>query len=549
MSLMSRLVAWVAKLPPAETYDVVVEKDIPIQMPDGVTLMADHYYPRTGGPRPTILVRSPYGRRRIFGLQYGQVFAERGFQVLIQSCRGTADSGGELNPFHQERTDGLATVAWIKQQPWFNGQLATNGGSYLGYVQWAIAAEIGPELKAMAAQVTTPDLRRMTYPGGAFALDNTIGWTSLTANQTRSGPDMTAGLLGSNRKKIEAVFKHLPLRDADLMAVGRRVQFWQDWLEHDQLGDDWWKPQDYWAAVSNVTAPAHLLGGWYDVFLPDTIGLYQVQRRTGLKPALIIGPWTHTDFRAMSLALGEALAWFRAHLLGDRSGLREKPVRIYVMSASGGAWRDDDDWPPPGYPVQRWQLQSGRGLSPQTPDESQPDRYRYDPADPTPAVGGVTLGQNSGPRDQRTLEARADVLTYTSVPLDRDLEVIGPVQAELFVKSSLPHTDFFVSLCDVHPSGKSINICDGLLRVVPGRPAPEADGCIHLCMDLWPTAYRFQRGHRLRLQVSSGAHPRYARNPGSGEPLAAATTLKAADQAVYHDPAHPSAILLPVKGA
>ena len=546
MSLISRLVAWVAKLPPAETYDVVIHKDIPITMPDGVTLMGDHYFPRTGGPRPTILVRSPYGRRHIFGLQYGQIFAERGFQVFYQSCRGTADSGGVLNPFHQERADGLATVAWIKKQSWFNGQLATNGASYLGYVQWAIAAEVGPELKAMAAQVTAPEFRRVTYPGEAFALDNTIGWTALTSNQTKSGPNMMAGMLGGN-KKIEAAFKHLPLRDADTMAVGRPIQFWQDWLEHDQPGDDWWEPIDYWPAVPQVTAPANLLGGWYDIFLPDTIGLYQTQRRAGLNPYLIIGPWTHADPKTMSTAMNESLAWFRAHLLGDRSGLREKPVRIFMMSGSGGAWRDEEEWPPSGYTVQRWHLQSGRSLSPQIPDPTEPDHYRYDPNDPTPAVGGIVLGKNSGPKDQRALEARADVLTYTSAPLERDLEVIGPVQADLFVKSSLPHTDFFVSLCDVHPSGKSVNVCDGLMRLAPGRTVPESDGSMRLCIDCWPTAYRFERGHRLRLQVSSGAHPRYARNPGRGEPLATATTLLAADQTVFHDPAHPSAFLLPVK--
>ncbi len=357
---------------------------------------------------------------------------------------------------------------------------------------------------------------------------------------------MMASMSGNGRKKIEAAFNHLPLRDTDTLAAGRRIQFWQDWLEHDQPGDDWWKPVDFWPTLPKVTAPAHLIGGWYDIFLPDTIGLYQAQRRAGLQPALVIGPWTHTDLKIMSTGMSEALAWFRAHLLGDRSGLREKPVRIFVMSARGGEWRDLDEWPPSGYPVQRWHLQSGRGLSPQPPDTSQPDRYRYDPAAPPPAIGGIALGPNSGPKDQRKLEARPDVLTYTSTPLDRDLEVLGPVQVELFVQSSLPHTDFFVSLCDVHPSGKSINICDGLLRLVPDRPVPETDGCLRINIDLWPTAYRFPRGHCLRLQISSGAHPRYARNPGSGEPLATATTLKAADQTIYHDPAHPSAILLPV---
>jgi hypothetical protein len=163
-------------------------------------------------------------------------------------------------------------------------------------------------------------------------------------------------------------------------------------------------------------------------------------------------------------------------------------------------------------------------------------------------MGGVSLGQNSGPKDQRALEARADVLTYTSTPLDRDLEVIGPVQAELFVRSSLAHTDFFASLCDVDPAGKSINLCDGLLRVRPEHSMPQPDGSLQLCLDLFPTAHRFKQGHCVRVQVSSGAHPRFARNTGSGEPLATATTLKVAEQTVYHDAAHPSAIMLPVMG-
>jgi putative CocE/NonD family hydrolase len=185
-------------------------------------------------------------------------------------------------------------------------------------------------------------------------------------------------------------------------------------------------------------------------------------------------------------------------------------------------------------------------LAQDTPPESEPDCYRYDPADPTPNVGGAGMGKVTGPKDNRTLEARADVLTYTSSRLDRDIEAIGPVSAELFIRSSLEHTDFFARLCDVDPSGKSMNVCDGLLRLVPGRPAPEPDGCLKVAIDLWPTAYRFRRGHQLRLQVSSGAFPRWARNLGSGEPLATATTLCTADQSVYHDPAHPSAVVLPI---
>jgi putative CocE/NonD family hydrolase len=191
-------------------------------------------------------------------------------------------------------------------------------------------------------------------------------------------------------------------------------------------------------------------------------------------------------------------------------------------------------------------LQPGGGLAAETPPASEPDHYRYDPADPTPAVSGPLLTGNSVPTDNRQLEARPDVLTYTSAPLERDLDVIGPVQAELFVRSSLEHTDFFARLCDVDAQGKSINVCDALLRVVPGQQPVTADGCLHITIDLWPTAHRFLRGHRIRLQVSSGAHPRYARNTGSGEPLASATKLVVADQSIYHDPDHPSGIVLSI---
>ncbi|HEY7011541.1 MAG TPA: CocE/NonD family hydrolase, partial [Streptosporangiaceae bacterium] len=172
---------------------------------------------------------------------------------------------------------------------------------------------------------------------------------------------------------------------------------------------------------------------------------------------------------------------------------------------------------------------------------------RYDPADPTPNLGGPTGYTGRARVDNRILEARPDVLTYTGAPLTADLLVMGEASVDLFVRSSLEHTDFFARLCEVDPAGRSVNVCDALLRLVPGRPAPEPDGTIRVRFALWPAAHRFRRGHRLRLQVSSGAHPRYARNPGSGEPLGTATTLIAADQAVYHDPDHPSAIVLPVK--
>ncbi|MCP4594133.1 MAG: CocE/NonD family hydrolase, partial [bacterium] len=184
------------------------------------------------------------------------------------------------------------------------------------------------------------------------------------------------------------------------------------------------------------------------------------------------------------------------------------------------------------------------------PAESSPDHYVYDPADPTPATGGPFLGRRgAGPQDNRALEARPDVLCYTTPPLQHDVDVIGPVRTELYVRSSLAHTDFFARLCDVEPDGRSINVCDGLFRVEPGKGEPQPDGSLRIEIDMWATAYRFRTGHRLRLQVSSGAHPRWSRNLGTGEPLATGTLLAVAEQAIYHDADHPSALVLPLSSA
>ncbi|MFX0210828.1 MAG: CocE/NonD family hydrolase, partial [Candidatus Hodarchaeota archaeon] len=271
---------------------------------------------------------------------------------------------------------------------------------------------------------------------------------------------------------------------------------------------------------------------------------YAALREAGRQPFLTIGPWVHDDIGVMIAGVREAIPWFHAHLRGDRSKLREEPVKLFIMGAN--EWRNYLDWPPLGSQLQRWNIQPNSGLSPETPIESEPDHYRYDPNDPTPAVGGTMMGSNSGPTKNNDLESRSDVLVYTSAKRDQDLEVIGPIQAELYVHSSLEYTDFFARLCDVNPSGKSINICDGILRLTPGKYKVESDGSIKIIINLWPTAYRFLRTHRLRLQVSSGAHPRFVRNFGTGEPLATATKLIIAEQSVYHDPSHPSAIILPV---
>jgi putative CocE/NonD family hydrolase len=281
--------------------------------------------------------------------------------------------------------------------------------------------------------------------------------------------------------------------------------------------------------------PTSFVGGWYDYFLPYMLGEFHVLSQAGVDTQLVVGPWPHASAAGLLAGFREGLAWFDLHLRHQETRRMQTPVRIEVMG--GGGTRPLPSWPPP-VGDRRWYLQPGHGLAETPPVASEPDRFRYDPTDPTPAVGGTSLSSNSGPRDNRTLEARADVLTFTTSRLEDDLEVIGPVCAELHMTSSTEHFDVFARLCDVEPSGRSINVCDGILRCEPGTPQP-------IRVDLWPTAYRFPRGHRVRLQVSGGAHPRFARNLGTGDPLATGTRLAASDRTVYHDPERPSCLTLP----
>src|SRR5512139_55796 len=208
---------------PRGRYRIGTERNIPITMPDGVTLLADRYYPIGLHRPPAILVRSPYGPRGLTSVINGLPFAHFGFQVLVQSVRGTFGSGGEFDPLGSEREDGLATVRWLKEQPWFGGSFALFGASYLGYSAWAIAKEAGPELKAMALQVTASSFRDATYVGGAFALEAVLSWTDLTVRSDQPLGLVTSGLL-SKRRAVRAAFSGRPLVELDLLATGAKTR-------------------------------------------------------------------------------------------------------------------------------------------------------------------------------------------------------------------------------------------------------------------------------------------------------------------------------------
>jgi putative CocE/NonD family hydrolase len=547
MTLLSRLLEWYYDLPPPETTDVAVETGLEVPMPDGAVLRADRYSPRGYRDRPTLLVRTPYGRSRL-GLFWGRPFAERGFQVVVQSCRGTDDSDGAFTPFRNEGADGVATVEWVQDQPWFDGRLGMTGPSYMGYTQWALAPEVGSKLDAMSTQVTTSEFHSAIHAGGSLSLQTMLQWMVVVDGIDDPLPSRLLDALTAKRR-VDAAASHLPLYSADEVLVGRPVRFWREWLDHTDRDDDYWQAQDYSEAVADVSVPNHLIGGWYDIFLPHLLRDYTTLREAGHDPFLTIGPWSHSSTGLFQTSFTESLRWLRAHLLDEPDALRDSPVRVYVMGAD--EWRDLSAWPPSDVREERWYLHGGASLSTEAPTDSSPSRYWYDPADPTPTVGGPILGimgRGGGAADNREVEARPDVLVFTSRRLDADLECIGPVAADVYLASSLDHTDCFVRLCDVLPSGRSVNVSDALVRLSPDSHVADADadGVHHVQVDLWPTAYRFEADHRIRLQVASGAFPRFPRNLGTGESLAHGTAMRVAAQRVYHDEHYPSSVSLPV---
>jgi hypothetical protein len=398
-------------------------------------------------------------------------------------------------------------------------------------------------LKAMGLQVTASDFRdSVVYPGGSFALETGIAWLQQVTHQ-ESGPRAVVRSQLGARKLVARAADVLPLGKCDAAAVGKTVPFYQDWLTHDAPGDTWWRATNFGRRLDNVP-PASLVGGWYDLFLPAQVADYVALREAGRSARLTIGPWTHTSPGLFGESIRDGLEWYESQL-GERRGRAHRaPVRVFIMGSE--SWREFSCWPPAGE-TQDWYLGRWGTLGTQAPTASAPDRFHYNPHDPTPAVGGpaLLLG-SSGRKDQRRREHRHDVLTYTSPVLKEDLTVVGPLTAHLYLRSSREHTDFHVRLCDVDARGKSLNLSDGIARLSPRSVRTRKDGSFKLEVSMWPTANTFKAGHRIRLQVSSGAHPIFARNAGTGEPLLTGANMLSADQEVFHDKSRPSSISLPV---
>jgi putative CocE/NonD family hydrolase len=494
------------KLPPPTT-DYTVARGLTVPMRDGVELIADHYRP-VSASAGTVLVRGPYGRAAPFSALFARVYAARGYDVVLQSCRGTYGSGGQFEPMAREVEDGADTVAWLRGQPWFGGRFATIGLSYLGFTQWALLMDPPPELVTAVVLVGPHDFFRAPHGTGAFTLNDFLGWSKMVAEQERYGP--VRGLLHTaiaDRRLAPAV-RGLPLVAAGDRFLRGGAPWYPDWASRRDGDDPYWSRMRLGAALDRVAVPVHLIGGWQDLFLGQTLEQYERLHRRGLDVTLTMGPWTHvgTLRDGSPIITRETLDWLAEHLAGTGTRRRD-PVRIHVTGA--GEWRSLPEWPPPSA-EQLLFLQPGDRLGPDAPAPgAAAATFTYEPATPTPSVGGRLLSTAAGYKDDSSLAARPDVLAFTGPALPAALEVIGVPVVELAHASDNPHADLFVRISDVDGKGRSRNVGDGFLRL---DPAATGD-VVRLPLDA--VAHRFAAGHRIRLLVAGGSFPHWDRNLGT----------------------------------
>jgi putative CocE/NonD family hydrolase len=486
-------------LPPGGT-PYTVERRLRVPTADGAQLITDLYAP-VGESRGTVLIRTPYGRGLPESLFHGRAFADHGYQVVVQSVRGTGGSTGVFRPMVQEAADSRDTVAWLRQQPWFSGRLATVGGSYLGWTQWTLLQDPPPELRASVVLVGPHDFSRAIRGTGSLALADFLGW-SATIQARRSGGIRA---LIAARRRVSAALRERTPELAAVAALGSDSTWFTDWLTHPDLDDPFWTRYDATSALTATKVPTLLIGGWHDVFLDQTLEQFHSLHERDVDVAMTVGPWTHMDttIKAARVADSETLAWLDQHLAG-MSPARDAPVRIHVTGAE--KWRTLPSWPPKTSDLTLGLHASGQ-LS-ESPSTSGTVEFTYDPGDPTPALGGRHMSAKAGRQDNRPIERRDDVVTFTSAPLEHPLDVLGAPRLELRLDATTSgQPDIFVRLCDVDRHGRSWNVTETFSRL-----SPTAEP---LSLWLGSCAHRFRAGHSIRLQISGGAYPRFARNPDS----------------------------------
>ncbi|MFN0167591.1 MAG: CocE/NonD family hydrolase [Bryobacteraceae bacterium] len=556
-----------------------IDSNVIVPMRDGIKLYADVYRPAREGKFPVLVVRTPYGKQRD-GIHQSKIqFAQRGYAVVVQDTRGRFESEGAWDPFRNEAKDGYDTIEWAARQPWSNGKVGTEGGSYLGNVQWQAAAQTPPSLVAIFPAVASTSLYHNTfYHGGAFKLAVSYGWGAIRMPLRIMYPQYWhTEVYAPVEMKYENIVWGLPLETLDLASSHHPVPHWRNWLKHESY-DDYWRAISIEEKFDRVKVPAHTHGGWFDLLLNGTMnGYVGVKHQGGSEAArrgtrMIIGPWGHgasrkfgdVDFgpTAMRGLFERELQFFDHHLMGLDTGIdKEPPVEIYLMGIN--RWMHFSDWPIPGAKATPLYLSSGgsansdRGdgrLSFDKPAGAAMDHYTYDPNQPVPTVGAhdcCGVPTSVGPVDQRPVEKRNDVLVYTSDFLEKPIAVAGPIRMKLQAATDGPDTDWFIKLVDVHPSGFAMNVAEGVLRARfrKGLDKPELlkpNQAYEFEVDMRATGNVFRPGHRIRIDVTSSNFPQFDRNLNSGEPLLTAKRVRVAKQTVFHTPERASHIVLPL---
>jgi putative CocE/NonD family hydrolase len=558
----------------AQEFRVVVEPGVRVKMRDGVSLAADVYRPDAPGKYPVLLQRTPYNRR---DAATGMLLASHGYVVVLQDTRGRFDSEGEFYPFKYESQDGYDTVEWAAGLSYSSGKVGMFGGSYVGATQMLASISHPPHLTAIFPYVTASEYYEgWTYQSGALMQWFASSWTSgLTEDTLRR----KANALSNPKQWVS----EMPVESYRLLAlpdVAALAPYYRDWVRHERQ-DDYWEPWKISSRYDQTAVKALHGGGWHDLFLKGSIENYLGMRKSAATAEardgqrLLLGPWAHAATSAEGkigdVVFGNAavldmnqtiLHWFNYALKGNRNEYATgAPVRIFVMGDN--AWRDEQEFPLARTSYTRYFLDSagaansvsGSGtLSVESPKGKPSDGFEYDPMNPVPTIGGrlcCGAGIPPGPFDQRANENRQDVLVFSTPALERDVEVTGYVRLELYAASSAIDTDFTALLVDVDPTGYARFLTDGIARARYRNSTEKPDliepGTIYKYdIDLWATSNVFKAGHRIRLYVSSSNFPRFNRNLNTGEPTFGSTRALKAQQTIYHEAAHASALVLPV---
>lgn len=562
------------------TYEI--RRAVTMRTRDGVDLVADVYLPGDGAPVPTLLQRTPYDRSDPFGTQFivgmNTLRAlDAGFAVVIQDTRGRLDSGGDFAPFVHEGADGTDTVAWIRSQDFSDGNVITYGASYVGATQTLLAAEGIEGHVAMAPFLTSADFQASwIYRSGALQLGFVYLWITealgpLDVEHRGLPEDHPARvLIGSMLADPLAAMEQLPLLNDDMVEL---APYLSDWLSGPEPSA-WWDAITPSARLNRISTRALHIAGFNDIFLEGSLEAYDELRQRGKNSHvrdgqyLIIGPWSHGNtgdwqgqvwhgYAAAAAALdlpGRQLEFFRAAVEGRSP---EMPRATWFTTGTN-TWRSGPEWPPASQ-HQSWYLDSGRRLVHEPPSEGTTAKYTANPADPVPTRGGATflpgilVNRNDGPQDQAEIEARSDVLTYTTGALTAPLEVTGKVSLALDAASSATDCDWTSRLVDIDPEGRHLGIVDGILRARyrhGSKATPLIPGEREIFdVELGTISHVFASGHRIGLQIASSNFPRFDRNPQTMVDPATATSedFVPANQTVYHGE---SRLLLPiVKGA